>query len=73
MKTKSFVPSPKRYTNDKKPIDYWGMLFIGFIFLSSMSCFLFANHSDRQSSNSLSLTTYQISTRIIDTDQSSKS
>ena len=73
MKTKSFVPSPKRYTNDKKPTDYWGMLFIGFIFLSSMSCFLFANHSDQQTSNSLSDSTNKISTMIIDTDQSSKS
>ena len=73
MKHKSFIPSPKRYINDKKPTDYWGMLFISFIFLSSMSCFLFANHGNRQASNSLSLTTHQISTTIIDTDQSNKS
>ena len=70
MKTKIFVPSPKRYTNDKQPTDYWGILFISFIFLSSISCFLFANHSDRQVSNNLSFSNYST---IIDTDQSSQS
>ena len=73
MKTKSFVPSPKKYADSKKPVDYWGMLFISFIFLSSMSCFLFANHSDRQASNNLSLNTQQIKTTTVDADQSRKS
>ncbi|WP_111638401.1 hypothetical protein [Marinomonas shanghaiensis] len=73
MKSKSFVPAPKRYQDDKKPKDYWGMLFISFIFLSSMSCFLFANHGDRQTSNRLSDSIQDISTKMIDTDQRSKS
>jgi hypothetical protein len=72
MKSKNFIPSHKR-TNDKKSIDYWGMLFIGFIFLSSMSCFLFANHSDRHAANRLSDSAHKISNTIIDTDQSNKS
>ncbi len=70
MKHKSFIPSPKRYINDKKPTDYWGILFISFILLSSVSCFLFANHGDRQSTNNLSLNTLQISSKVIDLDQS---
>ncbi|PYF84034.1 hypothetical protein DFP75_10153 [Marinomonas alcarazii] len=45
MKSKNFVQPHHNYAETKKTTDYWGMLFIGFIFLSSMSCFLFANHS----------------------------
>ena len=73
MKSKNFIPSPKQCPNSKKTTDYWGMLFIGFIFLSSMSCFLFANHSDRHAANRLSDSAHKISNTIIDTDQSNKS
>ncbi|NVK73563.1 MAG: hypothetical protein HWE24_08795 [Oceanospirillaceae bacterium] len=71
MKTKSFIQPSQQYTNDKKPTDYWGMLFVSFIFLSSISCFLFANHSER-SPNSLPLTSHQISATAIDLDHNSK-
>lgn len=73
MKTKIFIPSPKRYTNDKQLTDYWGILFISFIFLSSISCFLFANHSDSKKSQNLSANDHKASTVIVDADQSSKS
>lgn len=72
MKSKSFIPSPKRYTDPKKPTDYWGVLFISFILVSSMSCFLFANHSDKNI-HTLSDTAPPLSTMIVDLDQSSKS
>lgn len=70
MKSKNFVQPPSDHAENKKTTDYWGMLFIGIIFLSSMSCFLFANHSDRQVSNNLSFSNYST---IIDTGQSSQS
>ncbi|NLQ16676.1 hypothetical protein HGG82_03425 [Marinomonas sp. M1K-6] len=73
MKTKSFVPSSKQHPNDNKTTDYWGMLFVGFIFLSSMSCFLFANHSGKQTTNSLSDSRQAISVIITDPDQRQES
>lgn len=73
MKSKSFVPSSKQHPQDKKATDYWGMLFVGFIFLSSMSCFLFANHSSKQATNNLLDSKQTISVMITDPDQHQKS
>jgi len=74
MKTKNFVPPTKKYSRDKKTIDYWGMLFVSFIFLSSISCFLFANNIDRQPPpRNVSDSTKAISNMMIDIDQRGKS
>ena len=73
MKTKSFVPPTKSYNNTKKTTDYWGMLFVAFIFLSSISCFLFANNVDRQSTRSVSDSMKGQSYKVIDTDQRARS
>ncbi len=43
MKTKSFISSIAHKDHKTTP-DYWGMLFISFILLSTFSCFFFANH-----------------------------
>jgi hypothetical protein len=72
MKTKTFVPSIKRY-NTKKTIDYWGILFVGFIFVSSIGCFLFANNVDRQLSHNVSDVMKKPSSMMIDIDQKRKS
>lgn len=73
MKTKNYIPQPQRDNNGKKSADYWGMLFVSFIFLSSISCFLFANNIDRQSSRSVSDSEKVISNPMVDLDQKSKS
>ncbi|MBR7888320.1 hypothetical protein J9B83_05125 [Marinomonas sp. A79] len=53
MKTKTFIPANPNKADHKK-IDYWGVLFVSFIFVSSMSCFLFANNIDHPDENTLS-------------------
>lgn len=73
MKTKSFIPSVVKFKNSKKATDYWSMLFIGLVFLSSISCFLFANHIHRAQTNHLSDATDKISSMKVDIDHSSKS
>ncbi|ETX10785.1 hypothetical protein MUS1_12475 [Marinomonas ushuaiensis DSM 15871] len=73
MKTESFIPSTEKNKSSKKATDYWSMLFVSLIFLSSISCFLFANHTDRAQANTLSDTTGKISMMKIDIDHSSKS
>jgi hypothetical protein len=73
MKTKRFMPSRIHNKNDKKTTDYWGMLFISFLFLSAISSFLFANHTDRSDINNVSTSAHEISTTILDTDQKRKS
>ncbi|RBO83368.1 MULTISPECIES: hypothetical protein [Marinomonas] len=73
MKTKAFVPATKLNKRDSKATDYWSMLFISFIFISSISCFLFANHVNKPNTSSASSTSLKISTQIIDADQQRKS
>ncbi len=73
MKTKSFVPSTKRYNCTKKTTDYWGILFIGFIFFSSISCFLFANNINQQHSRNVSDSIKEPSNMMIDIGQKRKS
>lgn len=73
MKTKRFIPSTIQNRVSKKSTDYWGMLFIGFLFLSAVSSFLFANHTDRSHSNNVSSSTHEINTTITDSDQSRNS
>ncbi len=73
MKTKAFVPATKHNKQDNKASDYWSMLFISFIFISAISCFLFANHVNKPNTSSVSSVPVEISTQIIDTDQQRKS
>jgi hypothetical protein len=72
MKTKKFISSTINTNNSKKSPDYWGVLFISFIFLSTISCFLFANHTDRSHLNSASSSAHVISATITDIDQQRK-
>jgi len=73
MKTRSFIPATEKYKSSKKATDFWSILFISLIFLSAISCFLFANHSNRTQANNLSDATDKISTMKVDIDHNSKS
>lgn len=54
MKTKSFIPATVKCKSSKKSTNYWSMLFISLVFLSSIGCFLFANHTNRTQVSHLS-------------------
>lgn len=62
MKTKRFIPSTLHSRVSKKSSDFWGMLFISFLFLSAISSFLFANHVDRPQLGDASSTPQQVDT-----------
>lgn len=72
MKTKNFIPATVTHRDDKKP-DYWGVLFVSFIFISSMSCFLFANNVSQPSNASVSDATTLSVDNTIASRQESKS
>ncbi|SBS27500.1 hypothetical protein MSP8887_00663 [Marinomonas spartinae] len=46
MKAKVFVSQVSHKKDDKKPIDYWGLLFVGIILIVSFSCFLFDTYQE---------------------------
>ncbi|MEO9275766.1 hypothetical protein ABFY09_13000 [Marinomonas sp. 5E14-1] len=73
MKTKRFIPATIQNRVSKKSSDYWGMLFISFLFLSAISSFLFANHIDRPQLDNVSSTSHQTNTIVVNTNQKIKS
>ena len=73
MKTKSFVSSTSNTKSGKKTPDYWGIIFISFVFLSTFSCFLFANHMDQSIPNRIGYSALEINVIITDIDQQQKS
>ncbi|MCB5160822.1 hypothetical protein [Marinomonas algarum] len=71
MKTKNFIPATSAAHRDDKKTDYWGVLFVSFIFISSMSCFLFANNVSQPSNSNVSdATALQVDTTISSRQQS---
>ena len=73
MKTNAFVPASKPHKVARKASDYWSMLFISFVFIASMSCFLFANHANQTTASNTLKETLPVTSSLIDTDQRRKS
>lgn len=61
MKAKVFVSQVSQRKDNKKRIDYWGLLFVGIILTASCSCFLFDAYQETQQARA--------STNIIQTTQ----
>lgn len=58
MKTKVFVPTLSQSQKTKSKKDYWNLVFVSLVFITSISCFLFDSYQEQTlkvSSNEISL------------------